>query len=285
VAVQGVTAEDRLNGIGGTKRFSLPEIVNAKSLTGAALNTASNTAGVTLFLRTEDGAWDPNRPTDFYFVTTDRIDQTLLGQGAQIARSRLWRLRFDDLANPLAGGEVKAILNGTEGQIMFDNLTIDRRGHALIQEDPGNNATNAKIWQVDLLLGTSKIIVQHDPARFGGLASAATAPYNQDEESSGIFDATDILGTGWFLLCDQTHYNAGIPSDQVEGGQLLALYNPQSATPANAADINGDSALGAEDVVRFLAAFEDGSLVSDFNTDGFIDFTDFDGFVRAFEAN
>lgn len=285
VAVQGVTAEERLNGIGGTKRFSLPEIVNAKSLTGAALNTASNTAGVTLFLRPEDGAWDPNRPTDFYFVTTDRIDQSVLGQGPNIARSRLWRLRFDDISNPLAGGEIRAILNGTEGQQMFDNMCIDRRGFALVQEDPGNNAYNAKIWQVDLIMGTSKIIAQHDPARFGGLTSPATAPYNQDEESSGIFDATDILGTGWFLFCDQTHYSAGIPSDQVEGGQLLALYNPQSATPANVADINGDGEITTADFTRFVAAFEDGSLVSDFNTDGYIDFTDFDGFVSAFEAN
>ena len=49
---------------------------------------------------------------------------------------------------------------------MFDNMCIDTRGYALIQEDPGNNAYNAKIWQVDLITGQSKIIAKHDAARF-----------------------------------------------------------------------------------------------------------------------
>jgi hypothetical protein len=285
IAVAGAAVEDRVNGVGGTKRFSLVEMVNAKSITGAALDTASIAAGVTNFLRPEDGAWDPNRPTDFYFVTTDRIDQSVLGQGPNIGRSRLYRLRFDDITNPSAGGEIRTILNGTEGQQMFDNMCIDTRGYALIQEDPGNNAYNAKIWQVDLITGQGKIIANHDSARFGDIGIAATAPFTQDEESSGIFDAKDILGQGWFLMCDQAHYSAGIPAASVEGGQLLALYNPQSATPANVADINGDGEITAADFTRFVAAFEDGSLVSDFNTDGYIDFTDFDGFVSAFEAN
>jgi len=283
IAVAGAPVEDRINGVGGTKRFSLVEIPNAKSITGAALDAVSISAGVTNFLRPEDGAWDPMRPTDFYFVTTDRIDQSVLGQGSNIARSRLWRLRFDDISNPLAGGEIRAILNGTEGQQMFDNMCIDTRGYALIQEDPGNNAYNAKIWQVDLITGQGKIIAKHDPARFGDIGLAATAPYTQDEESSGIFDAKDILGTGWFLMCDQAHYSSGIPSDLVEGGQLLALFNPQSATPTDAGDFNGDGVVNAADFDRYVRAFEDGHKSADSNADGFLDFTDFDGFVVSYE--
>ncbi|MDX2118500.1 MAG: DUF839 domain-containing protein [Planctomycetota bacterium] len=283
IAVAGAPVEDRVNGVGGTKRFSLVEIVNAKSITGAALDTASIAAGVTNFLRPEDGAWDPMRPADFYFVTTDRIDQTVLGQGSNIARSRLWRLRFDDISNPLAGGEIRAILNGTEGQQMFDNMCIDTRGFALIQEDPGNNAYGAKIWQVDLITGQSKIIAKHDTARFGDIGVTATAPYTQDEESSGIFDAKDILGDGWFLLCDQAHYSSGIPADLVEGGQLLALYNPQSATPTDAGDFNGDGMVDFSDFDRYVLAFDGGHMTADTNGDGFLDFTDFDAFVNVFE--
>lgn len=72
------------------------------------------------------------------------------------------------------------------------------------------------------------LIAQHDVARFGDIGVSATLPFNQDEESSGIVDASDILGPGWFLLDDQAHYTTGIDSELVEGGQLLAIYNPFS---------------------------------------------------------
>jgi len=66
----------------------------------------------------------------------------------------------------------------------------------------------------------------HDVARFGDIGIGATLPYNQDEESSGIIDVQEILGAGMFLLVDQAHYS--IPGDAVEGGQLMALYNPDT---------------------------------------------------------
>jgi len=46
----------------------------------------------------------------------------------------------------------------------------------------------------------------------------------QDEESSGIIDASDVLGDGWFLVDVQAHLvNANDP-ELVEGGQLLGMY-------------------------------------------------------------
>jgi len=48
-------------------------------------------------------------------------------------------------------------------------------------------------------------------------------PSTQDEESSGIIDASDILGRGWFLLDVQAHKLSADP-ELVEGGQLLALF-------------------------------------------------------------
>jgi hypothetical protein len=48
--------------------------------------------------------------------------------------SRLWRLNFDDLANPTAAGTIELLLDGTEGQKMMDNLTVDQWGRVLIQE-------------------------------------------------------------------------------------------------------------------------------------------------------
>jgi hypothetical protein len=62
----------------------------------------------------------------------------------------------------------------------------------------------------------------------------ATAPFNQDEETSGVVDVSSILGAGNYLLVDQAHYpiNAAnpngfaAPEELVEGGQLLLLHIP-----------------------------------------------------------
>jgi len=50
------------------------------------------------------------------------------------------------------------------------------------------------------------------------------------------------------------------------------------------ADFNGDGFLDFTDFDDFVTAFEAGSANADFNGDGFLDFTDFDAFVGAFEG-
>ncbi len=199
--------------------------------------TAGDTG--TTFSRPEDGAFDATNPSDYYFVTTDRIDTTNGSTGGpanQIGRSRLWRMRYDNVNNPAAGGTIEALLDGTEGQNMFDNICVvpgtDGHTRLLLQEDAGNASHNGKVWMYDAATDSLQLVLQHDPARFGGVGIPATAPYNQDEESSGIIDARDSLGLGWFLFDDQAHYT--ISGELAEGGQLMALYLP-SAIPSPAA--------------------------------------------------
>ncbi len=208
--------------------FDLAEITGVQNYTGIQLDSASKALGATYFSRPEDGAWDPSKLTDFYFATTDQIDQVNDGIGTQVGRSRLWRLRFTDMDHPELGGTVEAVLNGTEGQNMLDNLTIDHFGRITLVEDVGNSAHNGKIWEYEINTDKLTLIGKHDPARFGDVNIAATAPFNQDEESSGVLDAQEVLGPGWNLIVDQAHYNTGIPASIVEGGQLLALYNPRT---------------------------------------------------------
>jgi hypothetical protein len=142
----------------------------------------------------------------------------------QAGRSRLYRLRFTDIARPELGGTIAAVLDGTEAGNMFDNMTIDARGHVVLQEDVGNQQHLGKIFQYDIATDTLAEVAQHDSARFGGLGVPATAPYNQDEESSGILDVSSILGEGWFLLDVQAHYS--FAGELVEGGQLIAMHIP-----------------------------------------------------------
>ncbi|MBB6051275.1 alkaline phosphatase PhoX [Armatimonas rosea] len=225
IKVGNFATEDRTTpfgglGKGGSTGFSLFSFGDVSGTTGATLQTTSVTNGVTEFLRPEDGAWDPSNPNDFYFVTTDRFNT-----GATVGRSRLWRMRYTDLTNPTLGGNLTMVLDGTEGQQMFDNITIDRVGNILLQEDPGNNAHLAKIWNYNISSGNLRAIAEFNSSLFaaGGLT--------QDEESSGIIDATDILGSGWYLLTAQVHTSVGVTTEQVERGQLLAMYVGANAAP------------------------------------------------------
>lgn len=226
VSVAGMLTEsDAVFAAPGTS-FSLINMGNVQNMTGAALNSASNIAGVTNFLRPEDGAWDPQHPNDFYFATTNGFNNP----------SRLWRLRFTDATKPALGGTVEAVLDGTEGQRMLDNLTIDNYGHVLLVEDVGNNAHIGKTWQYDIATDMLKQVGAHDTTRF----LAGGAQYlTQDEEASGVLNVEEILGPGMFLIDDQAHYSVG--GELVEGGQLLAFFNPDSYNSAPEVNVTGNS--------------------------------------------
>lgn len=211
----GRSVEDNALGIGGAVRpFALFSLGNLAGRNNAWIEEKSDRNGVTRFLRPEDGTWDPQRPSDFYFCTTNSFS----------GNSRLYRLHFADILWPEKGGEIEVLLGGGEGQHMMDNLCADGRGHLLIQEDTGNNAHLSAIWQYDIAADALTRIAEFDPARF---ISGGAGYLTQDEESSGIISAADVIGPGWFLLTAQAHY--GIPGELVEGGQLLALFNPASA--------------------------------------------------------
>jgi probable HAF family extracellular repeat protein len=96
--------------------------------------------------------------------------------------------------------------------------------------------------------------------------------------------AAGVNLTGWTL-----RQATGISAD---GTTICGIgINPQGlsegwiATLPRAcdADFNGDGFLDFTDFDDFVGAFEAGSAAADFNGDGFLDFTDFDAFVSSFE--
>jgi hypothetical protein len=142
----------------------------------------------------------------------------------------LWKLRFADLSNPTAGGSIEAVLDGTEGQNMLDNMAIDGHGRIIMQEDVGNAAHNGKMWLYEIATDRLVQVASHDPARFGGVGIPATPPFNQDEETSGVIDVSAIFRQeGTFLFDDQAHYAFGDPAI-VEGGQLMIMHVPVAPT-------------------------------------------------------
>jgi hypothetical protein len=220
VAVNGtaITEESNADGLGsggvyvGSGTFSLHNLGDVSNKTGIQLQDDSIAAGIFRMQRVEDGVWDPrrSRKNDFYFVTTASFS----------TNSRLWRLRFNDIEHPENGGTIEILLKGDEGHKMIDNMTIDRLGRILMQEDVGNNARLGKIWLYGIGTGLPIIeVAAHNPNFFSPGPDFLTA----DEESSGIIDARRILGRGWFLLDVQVHLS-NPDLELVEGGQLLAMY-------------------------------------------------------------
>ena len=227
-----------------TGSFALKEITGAATLDGAAIETASDTAGVTEWWRPEDGAWDTVNHNRYYFVTTS----------GQQTPSRLWSLDFTDINDPTAGGTFHMLLEGTEGQVMFDNITVDANGHVILCEDPGGFQPASKVWDYDPTTDTLNVVAKHDPARFGdrvgGVDTAPTAPFTTDEESSGVLDVSYLLGdadTQAYLIDTQAHYTfttsgpAGVntaanPTEVVEGGQLQVMFVDAAETSGTRGD-------------------------------------------------
>jgi hypothetical protein len=234
IVAQGIgnnaTSEAALNGatpFSGT--FSLASLGDVRNKTGAQLETASDSAGVSEFWRPEDIAWDPTNPNVAYFVTTANVTSP----------SRLYRLTFDDITNPNAGGHFDVLLDGTEGQKMMDNISVNLDGTLTIVEDVGGNPRLGKVWHYDPASDTLTQLAEHDAARF----LAPTAPFSQDEEASGVIDVTAILGdsdTQAFLIDVQAHYP--ISGELAEGGQLLAMYIDEVKDGGNGDDrVAGDA--------------------------------------------
>lgn len=203
------------------ERFGLVSLGDVSRKTSSELQSASIANTVTQFRRVEDGAWDPSNPDHFYFVTTDQFGGT----------TRLWRLRFDDVTNPEAGGVIEIAYDSPAGVAgeMFDNITIDPDGHILIQEDPGGQPYLAKVWQYEIATGDLTLVAEHNPDLF---TPGAPNFLTFDEESSGIIDVSHILGPGYYLADVQAHYS--LPGELVQGGQFWVLNT--NATKASLAD-------------------------------------------------
>jgi hypothetical protein len=212
-------------GIGGT---SADGVVNT-------LEEDSQAQGVTNFQRPEDGAWDPDNPGDFYFVTTSSFGP--LPTESRTGETRLWRLRLDDPADPTAGATITLLVSGpvgtpdspsstgtqsagSPGPQMFDNMTVNRGGRAVIVEDVGGQAYLGGVWVYEIGSGGLGEAAHADPSKF---TPGAPGFLTKDEEASGVIPAP-FLDRGWYLLDVQAHFT--IAGELVQGGQLLAMTIP-----------------------------------------------------------
>jgi hypothetical protein len=205
-------------GTGSAVPFDLGEVDWDQS--GARQNVEAAAEGLSLN-RIEDGTWDPRHPNRYYVLTTEGGDTTANEPGITRDGGGLWKLTFEDIEHPRLGGTVELLLDGSEAPFLNkpDNVDIDRNGNLLIQEDPGNNAHVARIVAYNTRTGQRGVVAGFDPDKF---AAGSPNLITIDEESSGIIDAKDVIGRGWFLFDAQVHEASPNP-DNVELGQLLAM--------------------------------------------------------------
>ncbi len=197
------------------------------------------------FARVEDGHFDPKKPNDYYFVTTesnkDPVATAANPATPTVTRDggALWRIRFKDVSKPLGGATLELLLDGSEDIYMSkpDNIAVDSFGNVLIQEDPGNNAHLARIVSYRISDGKVGTIARFKAEYF---TSTGASFITQDEESSGIVDVTTELRTSksdtasYYMFVAQVHATPAKarpdldPADAtlakaVEGGQWYIL--------------------------------------------------------------
>ena len=222
--------------------------VNTK-VNGKDQNIEANAKGIE-FARVEDGHFDPKKPNDYYFVTTqsdsDPLNKAVAATTPNPATptvsrdgGALWRIRFNDVSKPLSGATLELLLDGSESIYMSkpDNISVDSFGNVLIQEDPGNNAHLARIVSYRISDGKVGTIAQFKAEYF---TSTGASFITQDEESSGIIDVTTELRTSksdtasYYMFVAQIHATPAKarpdldPADAtlakaVEGGQWYIL--------------------------------------------------------------
>ena len=222
--------------------------VNIKA-NGKDQNIEANAKGIE-FARVEDGHFDPKKPNDYYFVTTqsdsDPLNKAVAATTPNPATptvsrdgGALWRIRFNDVSKPLSGATLELLLDGSESIYMSkpDNISVDSFGNVLIQEDPGNNAHLARIVSYRISDGKLGTIAQFKAEYF---TSTGASFMTQDEESSGIVDVTTELRTSksdtasYYMFVAQIHATPAKarpdldPADAtlakaVEGGQWYIL--------------------------------------------------------------
>ena len=134
-------------------------------------------------------------------------------------------------------------------------MGITRNGKVLLQEDPGGAPHNSKVTYYDPVTNTLTHVLKHDPARFGdivdGFAVAATSPFTNNEESSGLIDVSDLFtlnaaaGERVYFTVVQAHYTLSSPL--VEGGQLVFIRELPTISEALAAPT--DLALSSTEIL------------------------------------
>jgi hypothetical protein len=197
-------------------------IRDARHLAPLKLEKTVQAMGAWDFDRIEDQVADPNHPGTIYFTETGRAN-------AYAPHGRVYELRVDPNAPNHA--TLSVVLDSNTGDDIFspDNVGISARA-LVIQEDRNwKQSGYNRVLVYDLATGTLTPVARTDPDQ-----SIIDEKGLGAWESSGVVNAEDAFGPGWWLLNVQAHYTEMPVPDQTlvpdsatgEGGQLDLVFIP-----------------------------------------------------------
>jgi len=174
------------------------------------------------FSRIEDQTDDPDQPGTIYFAETGVANQ-------ETTHGRIYKVEVDP--HDPTSADLSVVLSAADGDDIFspDNLGISHEA-LVIQEDRNwKKSGYNRVIVYDLSSGSLTPVARTDPPQDIIDAEGLGA-----WESSGVIDASEFFGPGWWLLDVQAHdFPVGVPGPSLEidsatgdGGQLLKVYIP-----------------------------------------------------------
>ncbi len=227
VTAQGSEATS-LNLTGGTvnKVLNVEWKKVSTDIDGEAQQAIAKLRG-TAFARIEDGTFDPNNANVFYFITTQSDSETGGYEGVKTLTrdgGALWKLTFENVTHPELGASLELVLTGAEAPAndptvainKIDNIGISADGqYALIQEDPGVHDQLSRVLAIRFLDKKLVSIAKFNNDLFN--PDSVNTYITNDEESSGVFDASKFLRSSGADTASYFFFNTQIHPVSVDG--------------------------------------------------------------------
>jgi hypothetical protein len=188
-----------------------------------ALDQAAQSLDAFDFVRIEDAVADPNHPGVVYFADTGAAN-------SQTFKGRVYKLRLDP--DHPARARLSVVLDGDAGDDLFNPDGIGISEEALVVQEDRNYARSGynRVLVYDLSDGSLTPVARTDPTPIAMKRDGGPGAW----ESSGVLDASELFGEGWWLIdtqADDTKVLQPGPSLEVDsaegpGGQLQRIYIP-----------------------------------------------------------
>jgi hypothetical protein len=240
----------------------------------SGLNAAVDTSGVSLWTLNEEALsvdGPLSTPTSGTVVRAQRFDLAN-GVASPAVADGQFAYRTDPIHAPVATGARSGV----------SDLVLLESGQAMVLERSFGldfvSPFQTRIYDVSDTTGAT------DTSGLSSLVGATYTPFSKrllyrgNQTNMEGLCVGPRLASGSYALVGIVDDGDPISVNRVVGFELSGVIEPC------AADFNNDGFLDFTDFDAFVIAFEAGDASSDFNSDGFLDFTDFDAFVSAFEA-
>ena len=206
--------------------------INGNQPNYKALAAEAQSKGMFKFVRPEDGAYWVSDPTTIFFNVTGRSSYTDTVTGKPYdAKGRTYKMKLDP-ADPTRVTDLKVLIEGDAGDdvINQDNIATSEKYLAILedQNDEFRGQRPGRVHFYNIATGELNAQAEIVQTDYNGQAIPKDKP--GEWETSGIINATELIGADWWLLDVQAHT---LKVDQLggkdESGQLIALKVPGTA--------------------------------------------------------